>query len=295
MPFAFIDRRKIYYETYEKGEWIILLHHGFGCTKMWKDIFPSLVNAGYGIVMYDRRGYGRSERGEGFSSFFESHEFREESVQDMSLLLKHLNVDSFHLVGQCEGGVIAIDYANSHPEQVKTVTVSSTQCFSTVTTGEKNKVDFPKPFHELEPALREKLTEWHGDNTETFFNQFRDTGGAYGTGCFDIRPSLPSVSCPTLVLYPDRSKIFEVEQAVSFYRHLPAGELDVLPMCGHNTYEQQPEEYVRSILRFLDRSRVAPGRYASAGLKGIGTCLATPDPAFSRMKPEGDRGGPVLP
>ena len=126
MPFANIDRRKIYYETYEKGEWIILLHHGFGCTKMWKDVFPSLVNAGYGIIMYDRRGYGRSERGEGFSSFFESDEFREESVQDLSLLLKHLNADSFHLVGQCEGGVIAIDYANSHPEQVKTVTVSGT-------------------------------------------------------------------------------------------------------------------------------------------------------------------------
>jgi len=31
------------------------------------------------------------------------------------------------------------------------------------------------------------------------------------------------------------------------------GELSVLPMCGHNTYEHQPEEYVHVILGFLGR------------------------------------------
>jgi pimeloyl-ACP methyl ester carboxylesterase len=31
------------------------------------------------------------------------------------------------------------------------------------------------------------------------------------------------------------------------------GELAVLPKCGHNTYEQQPEEYVRHISLFLKR------------------------------------------
>jgi len=36
-------------------------------------------------------------------------------------------------------------------------------------------------------------------------------------------------------------------------RHLPAGELAVLPKCGHNTYEQQPREYVRQIRQFIRR------------------------------------------
>ncbi|MGM0427372.1 MAG: alpha/beta fold hydrolase [Thermodesulfobacteriota bacterium] len=66
---------------------------------------------------------------------------------------------------------------------------------------------------------------------------------------------MPSVTCPTLVLYPDRSGLFEVEQGMAFYRHLPYGELAVLPMCGHNTYEQQPGEYVHVILGFLRRHR----------------------------------------
>jgi pimeloyl-ACP methyl ester carboxylesterase len=56
------------------------------------------------------------------------------------------------------------------------------------------------------------------------------------------------IKCPALVLFSDRSHFFDVGQGVEFYRHLVDGELAVLPKCGHNTYEQQPEEYVRHIL-----------------------------------------------
>jgi len=62
MPFETIQGMKIYYEVHGEGDTMVLLHHGFGCTKMWKDIYPSLVAAGYRVVMYDRRGYGRSGR-----------------------------------------------------------------------------------------------------------------------------------------------------------------------------------------------------------------------------------------
>lgn len=254
VPFETVNGRRLYYEIHGLGEPIVLLHHGFGCTKIWKEIFPSLVKAGHTVLMFDRRGYGRSEGGADFPAFFVSEDFRNDNVEEMANLLKRLRFDSFHLVGQCEGGIVALDYAARYQEQVKTVTISSTLCYSAETIPESNKVCFPKPFHELESALQEKLMAWHGDDyAESFFNQFRDRGGSYGTGIFDIRPLLPSIKCPTLVLYPDRSGLFDVEQGVEFYRHLPAGELSVLPMCGHNTYEHQPEEYVHVILGFFKR------------------------------------------
>jgi len=112
----------------------------------------------------------------------------------------------------------------------------------------------PNPFRDLEPEIREKLAQWHGkDHAESFYNQFRTYGGAYGTGFFDLRDVLSSVQCPALVLYPDRSFLFDVEQGVALYRRLPKGELAVLPHCGHNTYEEQPQEYSRLILSFLQR------------------------------------------
>jgi pimeloyl-ACP methyl ester carboxylesterase len=114
---------------------------------------------------------------------------------------------------------------------------------------------FPKPFRDLEPEVKEKLAYLQGEeHVESLFDLFRRYGGAYGKDIFDIRSVLPSVTCPTLILYPDRSILFEVEQAVEFYRHLPKGELAVLPNCGHNTYEEQPGEYIRHILNFLKRN-----------------------------------------
>jgi len=254
MPFEDVNGIKIYYEIHGDGDTIVVLHHGFGCTKMWKDIYPSFVEKGYRVVMYDRRGYGQSERGADFEEFYVSDRFCPESVKELAMLREILDIDSFHIVGQCEGGVIGVKYAVKYPQEVKTIVVSSTQCYSTMSMPELNSLKFPKPFRDLDPDVRENFVDWHGaDYVESFFDQFRKYGGAYGTGFFDLRHLLPSVTCPTLVLYPDRSSIFDVEQAVAFYRHLTRGELAVLPSCGHNTYEQQPEEYVRCVLNFLKR------------------------------------------
>lgn len=254
MPFTNINGIKVYYEVHGDGETILLLHHGFGSTKMWKGIYPNLVEKDYRVILYDRRGYGQSEKGTHFEEFYVSDRFCLESVEELARLGEILNLDSFHIVGQCEGGVIGIEYAVKYPEQVKTMVVSSTQCFSKVPMVELNQSAFPKIFQDLEPEVKEKLIDLQGrEHIESFYNQFRQYGGAYGKGIFDLRYLLPSVVCPTLVLYPDRSVLFDVEQAVEFYRHLPQGELAILPRCGHNTYEEQPEEYIRLVLNFLTR------------------------------------------
>lgn len=254
MSFVTINGINLYYEIHGDGDPIVLLHHGFGCTKMWKDVYPGLVDKGYRVIMYDRRGYGQSEAGRDFKAFYVSDGFRSESVRELALLLKYLGIASLHAIGQCEGGVVAVDFAATYHDRVKSVITSSTQCYSKVPMAEFNEAKFPNAFQDLDPELKEKLTLWHGpERAEPFYNQFRRFGGAYGKEVFDLRPVLPKVVCPALVLYPDRSFLFDVEQGVAFYRHLTAGELAVLPKCGHNTYEHQPREYVHHVLAFLER------------------------------------------
>ncbi len=258
MPFTEINEIPTYYEIHGdggKGDTIVLLHHGFGSTKMWKEIFPGLVERGYRVIMYDRRGYGQSAKGSDFKKFYISDKFRPESIKELATLREILRFDSFHIIGHCEGGVLGVDYAVKYSQQVKTVSISSTQCYSKMTMAEFNSLKFPKPLQDLDPGLREKMIDWHGKDAESSYNLFRTYGGAYGKDIFDLRDLLPSVTCPSLVLYPDRSFLFDVEQAVSFYRHLPKGELAVIPNCGHNTYEYQPEEYLRIVLNFLERHK----------------------------------------
>ncbi|MBW1789931.1 MAG: alpha/beta fold hydrolase [Deltaproteobacteria bacterium] len=134
-----IDGLKRHYEMYGKGETIVLLHHGFGSTRMWKDIYPGLVQAGYCTVMYDRRGYGQSEEGPDFDQFYVSPNFRADGIKELAAVREMLGLDSFHLVGQCEGGVVAVDYATRYPEQVKSIVISSTQCYSGLPMPEWNR------------------------------------------------------------------------------------------------------------------------------------------------------------
>jgi len=280
MPHERINGIQIYYECHgdgtEKGA-IVLLHHGIGCTKIWKDIYPALVDKGYRILMYDRRGYGQSEKGSGFTDFYVSDRFRPESVEELARLIDFVGMGRVHLIGQCEGGVVAADFAAKYPDQVKSMVISSTQCFSHMKMVEKNALMFPKPFRELDPELKAKLVEWHGEAAEAFFDQFRQFGGAYGTDLFDLRPVLSSIQCPTLVLYPDRSSLFEVEQGVAMYRSLPGGELAVLPGCGHNTYQYRPDDYVQISLRFIERQQ-GPSRGVPDMMSGT-SCLAVRSPA----------------
>jgi len=254
MPFLTIDGLQVYYDVHGEGETMILLHHGFGCSKMWKEIYPPLVEAGYRVVMYDRRGYGKSEPGTDFMEFYVGDAFRPQSVRELAELKAQLKIGPCHLVGQCEGGVVAADYAARFPKQIRSLVTSSTQCFSKVPMTELNQEKFPKTFRELDPELQDKFFDWHGkEHAEALFNQFRLFGGAYGKGYFDLRNTLHAVSCPALVIYPDRSFIFDVEQGVAFYKHLLYGELLVLPICGHNTYEERTEEYIGAILDFHER------------------------------------------
>jgi hypothetical protein len=46
------------------------------------------VEKGYRVIMYDRRGYGQSERGTDFEEFYVSDRFCLESVEELALLRK---------------------------------------------------------------------------------------------------------------------------------------------------------------------------------------------------------------
>jgi pimeloyl-ACP methyl ester carboxylesterase len=255
VSFAEINGTKIYFEVHGDGETLVLLNHGFGSSKMWNDIYPRLVEKGYRVVIYDRRGYGQSEKTD-FEEFYISDRFRPENVATLAGLMTELNTAKFNIIGQCEGGVIGVDYAVKYPHQVKTMVISSTQCYNKLPMEKFNKTKFPEQYGDLTPKFREDIIYWQGKAyAETYYSLFikYGGGGAYGRGLFDLRDQLSLVTCPTLVLYPDRSPIFDVEQGVESYRNLPEGELAVIPDCGHNTYKDKPKEYLMFVIDFLRR------------------------------------------
>jgi len=253
VPTIKIHGLDIYYEVHGSGPPLVLLHHGTGCTKMWEKLLP-YFSATRRVVVYDRRGFGGSQEGERFRDHYLSDAYGRDCVDELSAFLQGIGVeDRLDMVGQCEGGAIAFQYAARYPDRVSSVVASSTLCASGTTVTEYCKGKLDNSFQEADPEFQQKMIWWHGEKRALeLYTLFLQMGGVYGAGLFDLRDALRTVRCPSLVLYPDRSGLFEVEQGVMMYRALRKGELAVMPNCGHNTY-LRVEEYQRQVLSFLER------------------------------------------
>jgi pimeloyl-ACP methyl ester carboxylesterase len=100
------------------GQAIVLLHPATGNTEIWQHNVPGLAAAGYRVITYDRRGWGRSiadpatgpQPGTG--------------AEDLDALADHLGLDRFHLLGIAAGGSVAYDYALYRPERLRSLTVA---------------------------------------------------------------------------------------------------------------------------------------------------------------------------
>jgi 3-oxoadipate enol-lactonase len=88
------------------GAAVVLLHPGLWDMRTWDPQMASFGAAGFRVIRYDIRGYGRSSRptAEPYSH-----------VADLRSLLDHLGVDEAALVGCSMGGRIAIDATISAP------------------------------------------------------------------------------------------------------------------------------------------------------------------------------------
>jgi non-heme chloroperoxidase len=101
MPYLTVGRDAgnidIYYEDHGVGKPVILIH-GFPLSgRVWEKQVPPLLATGHRVVVYDRRGFGRSTqtiKGYDFDTFSE----------DLRKLIKHLDLRDVALVGHSMGG-----------------------------------------------------------------------------------------------------------------------------------------------------------------------------------------------
>jgi len=105
-----VDGGRLFYEsTGSSGPIVVLVHPGLWDLRTWDPQIGPLTQAGYRVVRYDLRGYGRSSRliGEPYSH-----------VADLAALLHATGVQQAALVGCSLGGAVAIDFTLEHPDRV---------------------------------------------------------------------------------------------------------------------------------------------------------------------------------
>jgi pimeloyl-ACP methyl ester carboxylesterase len=86
-----------------------MIHAGVADSRQWNNEFEYFAK-GYQVIRYDMRGYGKSEPVEGEFSL----------MSDLEAVLAALNINEPAIIMGCSmGGGLAMDFALTHPSQVK--------------------------------------------------------------------------------------------------------------------------------------------------------------------------------
>jgi pimeloyl-ACP methyl ester carboxylesterase len=106
-----------YVDTGGDGVPIVLLHPNTGTVEIWEPQIAGFAHAGYRVIAFDRRGWGKSTPDP--SSGPQSGSIAE----DLHALVEHLKLEKFHLLGVAGGGFSVLDYAAWHPERLRSLIV----------------------------------------------------------------------------------------------------------------------------------------------------------------------------
>jgi len=102
MPYITVGKEnsenvELYYEDHGSGKPVVLIHGYPLSGASWEKQVPVLLNAGFRVITYDRRGFGKSSQpteGYNYDTF----------ASDLQKLITELNLKDFTLVGFSMGG-----------------------------------------------------------------------------------------------------------------------------------------------------------------------------------------------
>ena len=102
----------LYYEEQGAGAPIVCIHGTGSSAILWAEAAAELAKRGRTIV-YDRRGFGRSERPEPYETNVHQH------TDDAVALIDALEAAPAIVIGRSQGGEIAVDLAVRYPDRVR--------------------------------------------------------------------------------------------------------------------------------------------------------------------------------
>ena len=260
-----------------RGEPLLLLNGGMMSWAAWDGIAGPLAER-HLLVRCDFRGQLRSPGPP--PPTFEGH------ARDLVDLLDHLGIGRCHVAGASYGAFAAIHLAALAPDRGATL--------AAITAADHAVPEGRAGFDALVAACRAALAggprepvydliaagafspEWAASHAaeiaarralvahlpEAWFEGLVGLLGALEG--LDVRPLLPRIACPALVLLADGDLAMPLENGLGLAKGLPRGECVVVPGSGHALVVEQPERMLEHLLAFLARNPLAGEEKASS-------------------------------
>lgn len=235
--------------TPDQAPTLVLLHEGLGCVEMWRD-FPARLaeRTGYGVLVYSRAGYGKSDPAPLPRPLTYMHE---EALDVLPQVLDQAEVRKILLVGHSDGASIATIYAGGRQDfRVRGIALLAPHFFAEEV-GIKSIVAAKEAYEK--GNLRERLARYHRDVDTAFWGwnrawldpKFRE---------WRIDEYLATVRVPILLIQGEDDEYGTAAQLdlASSETYCPVETL-LLKNCRHAPQFDQPEATLEAVAEFAHR------------------------------------------
>lgn len=233
-------------ESGSEGKVLLLLHGLAGSSRWWSRNVRDL-SEDRRVIIPDLVGYGRSPLAGRVPTMPATADL-------LASWLDAMELDRVDIAGHSMGGQVSIHFAARHPDRLdRLVLVDAAGIPRPITPG--NVARFAL---EIAPLWR-----W-GD--PTFLRVI--VGDAWTAGPRtllrsinhivrdDVRPLLPSITAPTLIVWGEHDNWVPLDHALEFRRSIPNSSLVVMRGAAHMPMVDRPEAFDRLVTRFLEGAQV---------------------------------------
>lgn len=249
------DVRLWYWDTGGNGEPIVLLHPYTGSAASWAYQQPVFAQAGYRVIGYSRRGHYRSDTG--------PMDANVPASVDLADLVDRLDLDRFHLIGSAAGAIVAADFAVSHPQRLRTLTLASSILGVRDELMDKAlRALIPENFSTLPPDFRELSPSYRVANPEGTRHwldieaQARSAVLPRGVSRNEVRfETLAACGIPMLLMTGDADLYMPPALLQLVGQRLPQAQVAFIKNAGHAAFWEQPAAFNQLVLNFLKQHR----------------------------------------
>jgi pimeloyl-ACP methyl ester carboxylesterase len=227
-----------------QGKPVILLHHGLGSVRSWKEQVPALSNVGLRVLVYDRWGYGKSDPRPGLDM-----PFFVEDQGDLVYILDRAGLEQAALVGHSDGGTIALYFAAANPQRVTKLVVAAAHIYYEPKMA-PGMQEIRKTYEE-DADFKRKFNRQHGEKAGDVFHHWYDGWNKPEHLTWDMRPIIRNITCPTLVIQGMEDEHATPQHARDIAGSIPNAELWLVPGAGHMLPQDFPEAFNSKVIRFL--------------------------------------------
>ena len=277
MPFITVGEEnsapiELYYEDHGTGQPVVLIHGYPLDGHSWEKQLPALLEAGYRVITYDRRGFGRSSQpttGYDYDTF----------AADLDKVLTTLDLTDAVLVGFSMGTGEVGRYLGRYGSGrvAKAAFLASLEPFLLKTEDNPAGVDqavfdgileavakdryayfsaFYDSFYNLDETLGSRISE------EAVRNSWNVAAGSSAhasiacvpTWITDFRADVAKIDVPALILHGTGDRILPIESTGRpFHALLPSAEYVEIEGAPHGLLWTHAEEVTAALLGFLSK------------------------------------------